>query len=240
MLHKTRGIVLHHIKYADTSLIVKIYTEAFGLQAYLVKGVRSKKGSFRSSFFQALTLLDLVVYKREKNDLQHLREAEVSEPFHSISTDVRKSTMALFLAEVIMKSMREGETNSDMFSFIASSLSFFNMQDEGIENFHIFLLLKLSRYLGFNPQGETEGNSFFDMREGKYYSHKPTHPDYLSPEISRTLHSLDQCGIGQLGKLRLTADMRSNLLDAVLIYYQIHLSGLGTIKSVEVLKTVFH
>ncbi len=147
MLHKTRGIVLHHIKYADTSLIVKIYTEVFGLQAYLVKGVRSKKGSFRSSFFQALTLLDLVVYKREKNDLQHLREAEVSEPFHSISTDVRKSTMALFLAEVIMKSVREGETNSDMFSFIASSLSFFNMQDEGIENFHIFLLLKLSRYL---------------------------------------------------------------------------------------------
>jgi DNA repair protein RecO (recombination protein O) len=139
-----------------------------------------------------------------------------------------------------MKSMREGETNSDMFSFIASSLSFFNMQDEGIEYFHIFLLLKLSRYLGFNPQGETGDNSFFDLREGKYYSHKPSHPDYLSPDISSALKSIDQCGIGELGKLQMNADLRSNLLDAVLIYYQIHLSGLGTIKSVEVLKTVFH
>jgi len=240
MLHKTRGIVLHHIKYSDTSLIVKIYTEAFGLQAYLVKGARSKKGNFRSSFFQALTLLDMVVYKREKHDLQHLREAEVSESFHSISTDVRKSTMALFLAEVILKSVREGESNSDMFSFIASSLSFFNMQDEGIENFHIFLLLKLSRYLGFNPQGETAGKAFFDLREGKYYSQQPSHPDYLSPDTSKNLHSIDQCGIGELGKLKFKAEIRSNLLDAVLIYYQIHLDGLGIIKSVEVLKTVFH
>lgn len=240
MLHKTRGIVLHHIKYAENSLIVKIYTESFGLQAYMVKGARTKKGAFRSSFFQAMTLLDLVVYKREKNSLQHIREVEVSESFHGISSDIRKSTVALFLAEIILKSVREGEDNKEMFSFIASSLSFFNIQEDGVENFHIFLLLKISRYLGFNPQGKAEADAFFDLREGKYSIFQPTHPDYLDPITSQRLYTVTESSIGDLGKLSFNSEMRNKLLNAVLIYYQIHLSGLGSIKSIDVLKEIFH
>ncbi len=240
MLHKTRGIVLHQLKYSDSSLIVKIYTESLGLQTYLVKGARSKRSAFRSSLFQPMTLLDLVVYHREKNELQRIREAEIAEPFHSISSELRKSTIALFLSEILMKSVNAGEANNEMFAFISSSLRFLDMQEEGIENFHLFFLTKLTLYLGFYPRGNpgAEGE-YFDLREGKFSMTPPLHPDHLERDLGMKLYMLSNIKAGELAALNLDKSLRNELLNTILLYYQIHLSGLGTIKSVEILKEVF-
>lgn len=241
MIHKTRGIVLHQLKYSDTSLIVKIYTESLGLQTYLVRGARSKRSSFRSSLFQPMTLLELVVYHREKNELQNIREAEIAEPFHSISSELRKSTIALFLSEILMKALNAGESNDEMFAFISSSLRFLDVQEEGIENFHLFFLAKLSRYLGFYPRGnpDREGE-YFDLREGKFSLTPPHHPDQLDRDIGMKLYMLSGLQASDLSSLNIDKELRNELLSALLLYYQIHLSGLGNIKSVEILKEVFN
>ena len=240
MLHKTRGIVLHHIRYSESSLIVKIYTEAFGLQAYLVRGARSKRSSMRSSMFQPMTSLELVVYHRPQKDLQHIREASVAEPFHSISSDLRKSTIAIFLAEILLKTAKEGEANEDLFEFLVSSLLFFDMQEEGVENFHLYFLVRLSRYLGFSPQADPDTTrAYFDLREGKFTSTLPSHPDHLDGQISSCLSTLTKTSAGELSELTINKTIRNELMSAILMYYQIHLSGLGTIKSLEVLKEVF-
>lgn len=231
---------MHHIKYSESSLIAKIYTEAFGLQAYLVKGARSKRSSMRSSMFQPMTSLELVVYHRPQKDLQHIREASVAEPFHSISSDLRKSTVAIFLAEIFLKTAKEGEANEDLFEFLNSSLLFFDMQKEGVENFHLYFLVRLSRYLGFSPQADPKTtNTYFDLREGKFASTLPPHPDHLDGQISSGLYTLTKTAAGDLGRLTLNKNIRNELMNAILLYYQIHLSGLGKIKSLEVLREVF-
>ncbi len=241
MIQKTRGIVLHQLKYSDTSLIVKIYTELLGLQSYLVKGARSKRAAIRSSYFQPLTMLDLVVYYREKNNLQHIREAEITEPLYSISSDLRKSTMVLFLSEILVKAIPEGEANKEMFAFISSSLRFLDMQERGVEYFHLFFLMKLSLYLGFYPAGMPGSNrSYFDLREGKYAGAVPSHPDYLDKDLSANLYLLSRSQVGDLENLTLEKQQRNELLNAILLYYQIHLSGLGAIKSTEILTEVFY
>lgn len=241
MIQKTRGIVLHQIKYSESSLIVKIYTEQYGLQSYLVKGARSKRSAYRSSYFQPMTLLDLVVYHREKNELQHLREVEISEPFHSISSDLRKSTIALFLSEILLKAVNEGEANEEMFSFISSSLSFFDMQKNGVEFFHLFFLAKLCLYLGFYPRGNPskEGN-YFDLREGRFLSSIPPHPDYLERDLGIKLYLFASIQAGELESLNIDIEIRRELLNALMLYYQIHLSGLGNIRSASILQEVFN
>lgn len=240
MLHKTRGIVLHHIRYSESSLIVRILTEAFGLQSYLVKGARSKRSVMRSSLFQPLTLLDMVVYHRERKELQHIREAEVAEAFHSFSDDVRKSTIAMFVAELLLRSVKEAEAHKDMFAFLASSLHHFDLQDDGVENFHLYLLVKLCRYLGFSPQGSpAEGMVHFDLREGKFTPLKPLHPDYLNEGNSRNLYRLLRAEAGNSSDIRLNSTERESLLTGILTYYQIHQPGMGRIRSLEVLKEVF-
>ena len=241
MIHKTRGIVLHQLKYSDTSLIVKIYTELLGLQTYIVKGARSKRSAFKSSYFQPMTMLDMVVYHREKNELQHLKEAEISEPFHSISSDLRKSTISLFLSEILMKALNEGEVNQELFSFMSSSLQFLDMQEEGIEYFHLFFLSRLSLHLGFYPRGNpSKAGEYFDLREGKFSPTPPPHPDHLERDMGMKLYMLSTLKAGEITSLNMDKSARSDLLHAILLYYQIHLSGLGTIRSAEILQEVFH
>lgn len=240
MLHKTRGIVLHSIKYSESSIIVKVYTEAFGLQSYLVKGARSKKAALRSSMFQPLTLLDMVVYHRGSSELQHIREASVSEAFHAISSDLRKSAVAIFLAEVLFRSLKEAEASEELFDFLAHSLSFFDMQEAGAEYFHLYFLVRLSRFLGFQPQGMPSGErAHFDLREGRFVAVQAPHPDQVSDAPSRAMWEIMNVSAGDLQSLSLPRKTRDELLDALLIYYQIHLSGLGSIKSLEILREVF-
>ena len=241
MIHKTRGIVLHQLKYSESSLIVKIYTEKLGLQSYLVKGARSKRSAYRSSYFQPMTLLDLVVNHREKNELQHLRDVEISEPFHSVSSDLRKSTIALFLSEVLMKTLQEGEVNEEMFSFISSSLNFLDMQENGIEYFHLFFLARLSLYLGFYPRRKpADEDLYFDLREGRFISFAPSHPDYLERSLGMKLYMLTSIQAGEMESLNMNKETRLELLNSIMLYYQIHLSGLGSIKSAGILQEVFH
>ncbi len=194
----------------------------------------------RSSMFQPMTLLDMVVYHRPNSNIQHIREAGIAEPFHEISSDIRKSTIAIFLAEILIKSLREGEANEELFEFLSSSLRFFDMQSEGVENFHLFFLVKLSRYLGFHPQGEPQNMmAYFDLREGKFVMGQAPHTDQIEGNLGRELYMLTISSAGELHKLSMSKSMRNELLNALLLYYQIHQSGLGTIKSFEVLREVF-
>lgn len=194
----------------------------------------------RSSIFQPMTLLDLVVYHQSKSDLQHIREASIAEPFHEISSDLRKSTIAIFLAEILIKALREGESNEELFEFLSSSLHFFDMQSEGVENFHLYFLVKLSRYLGFSPQGEPKNMmACFDLREGKFIHGQAPHTDQIEGDLGRGLYMLTISSAGELNKLSMSKSLRNELLNALLLYYQIHQSGLGTIKSFEVLREVF-
>lgn len=232
---------MHQLKYSETSLIVKIYTELFGLQTYLVKGARSKRSAFRASHFQPLTLLELVVYHRENNELQHIREAEISAPFHSISSDLRKSTIALFLSEILMKAVHEGEAHDEMFNFISSSLRFLDVQESGVEYFHLFFLAKLSLHLGFYPRGNPgRDGDYFDLREGKFTRTIPPHADYLDHDLGMKLYMLSSSQAGVLATLTFDKRFREELLNAILLYYQIHLSGMGSVKSTEILREVFH
>lgn len=240
MLHKTKGIVLHHIGYSETSIIARIYTELFGLQSYLVKGVRSRKSGMRSSYFQPLTMLDMVVYHREKRELQHIREAEVAEPFSSIASDIRKSTLALFLSEVLYKSIQAGEANTELFHFMENSFRYLEQQDSGVEYFHLHFLLKLSLHLGFYPNGMQDGEArYFDLREGRFSPVIPSHPDYLDESLSHDFSRVSNCHAGDLPGLAMSRSRRQELLNALIIYYQIHLNGLGTIRSAEILREVF-
>ena len=81
--------------------------------------------------------------------------------------------------------------------------------------------------------------AYFDLREGKYANTVPSHPDYLDKNLSVNLYLLSSSQVGDLENLSLEKQQRNELLNAILLYYQIHLSGLGAIKSVEILKEVF-
>ena len=158
MLHKTRGIVLNHIKYGESSIIVHIYTEEFGVQSYIENGVRKQKAKNKIALFQPLTLLDLVVYKKANSSINRISEIKCRQPFQSIPYQITKSTIGIFIAEILSNLLRgEEEPNSGMFEFLQESLLFFDRKStDYLHSFSVQFLNDLSVYLGFSAANADE------------------------------------------------------------------------------------
>lgn len=239
MLHQTRGIVFHTIPYSDSRLIARIYTEQFGLRSYIVSSSRSKTGKVRSRLLQPLTHLDLVVQQREKNTLHTIKELSCHAPYHHLHEDIVKTTIGLFVAEVLHKAVREEEADQALYDFISSSLQVLDLTTDGAANFHLAFLMQLTRYLGFYPQHNEYGeNSVFDLRDGVFRKSIPNHPLFADVQESRQIEMLRELSFNNLHELKLNAEQRRLLLVNLLRYYELHLSNMQDIRSHQVLSVV--
>ncbi len=239
MLEKTRGIFLHAVKYSETSLIATIYTETYGRQSFIVNGVRSKKSNIKASAFQPLYLLELEIYYQKGREIQRLKNARIVDPYSTIPFDIRKSSMVFFLAEILFKCLREEETNSELFNFISHALTFLDLSDSGVNNFHIWFLFKLTLFLGIYPNNENASiSSFFDLQKAQFVSHEPIHNQFADKQATILFAKLFEQDSFSLENLNYTANERKIVLEKLLEFYKIHFDNLGEIKSLSVLREV--
>lgn len=240
MICKTRGIVLHHFKYTDNSVIASIYTDQFGRQSYLVNGIRNKSSKVRISMLQPLSLLEMDVYHNPKRELQHIKEARLEADLHNIQSDIVKSSIALFLAEVLYKTLHEHEADHDLFGFLWHSIKMLEIETEGLANFHLMFLIRYSKHLGFFPGNNySAGSPFFDMRNGLFSPAIPDNIHYFNADESRILNNLLNLQFGNLQAVKMNHLTRTNLLSKILEYFMIHLGKASDFKSLEVLMKVF-
>lgn len=217
MLHKTKGVVFRFTKFRETSIIVTVFTELFGLQSYMVNSVRSAKG--KMALFQPLTLLDMVVYHRENANINRIKEVKCLHPYETLHRDIRKSAIALFLNEVLNKTVKEESHSAEMFQFISQSLMQLDLMPDRFENFHLVFLIHLSRLLGF----------------GIY------HEDDLATEFpgdDESVNLLNQILSDNWQKTPVSVHQRRSLLNGLLRFYKKHMETMGELKSIPVLKEV--
>jgi len=240
MIESTKAIVLHQIKYSDTGIIVQLYTRKFGRQSCMIRGMRNKKTGKHNVFFQPMTILELVLYHKESRGMQMMKDFSVSYSPSDIYSNVRKSSVAIFLGEVLTSVLREESANEALFDFIADSVVYFDSFRKGYANFHLAFLAGLSSYLGFEPRPKTgrEG-TYFDMLNGNFIPQPPDHGYYANAEISAILSTFFSTSYGKINSIILTGSIRNEVLETLVKYYSLHLPGLKKIKSLEVLKEVF-
>lgn len=239
MIAKTKGIVFHQLKYSETSLIVKIYTREFGLQSYLIKGARSKKSKIGPALLQHLSLLEMVVSHKEKGSLQYIREIRSAHQYSSLPFDIVKSSITLFINEMLMKSIREEEANPALFDYIFQSMQWLDLATSGFVNFHLVFALQLTRYLGFYPHGIYSARTpYFDLEEGCFENKRPLHPNYIQAQDTEKFSLLMEYSFENTKALKLNHDNRNKFLDQLIHYYQLHLPNFGELKSLDVLRTV--
>jgi DNA repair protein RecO (recombination protein O) len=240
MLEKTRGIVLNQIKYTDSGIVARLYTRRFGRQAFLIKGMRNKKAGKHSILFQPMFILDLELNYKAVREMQVLKEFSVSFAPYSIYSNIVKSSIAIFLAEVLASVIKEEGPNEEMFDYIEESIRYFDGCIEGYTNFHISFLAGLSSYLGFEPGSKKdESEAFFDMANGLFVPIPPVHGNYANKEVSAVLAAFFEASFDTASRIPLTGTLRNELLETLVKYYSLHLPGLKKINSLEILKEVF-
>ncbi len=220
MIFKTRGIVFRFTRYSETSIIVNIFTESFGLQSYIVNGVRSKGAKNKIAFYQPLNLLEMEVYHRENANIERIREVRCFYPYRTLSSDIRKSTIALFLNELLNKCVKHESHTEEMFAFLAQSLIAIDQLGESSGVAHLVFMIRLSRYLGFGPQfvNEIVGGRPADSKTENFLD-TLIHADIDTPIPS-------------------TSQQRRLALDLLIRFYGDHIENLGEFKSVAVLRDV--
>ncbi len=239
MLHKTRGIVLKTTLYSESSVVVKIFTEKFGMQSYLINGVKKPKAKISMNILQPLHLLDMVVYHKTNTQIQRVSEARPSPVFRTIPYHVIKNTIVQFLNEVLYKSVHQQNTDEQLFDFIYSAISWFDETDEPNVNFHLAFLLKLSRFLGFAPHFELRTDQvYFDLQEGAFTSLPPIHPYFIDKNDANLLKQLFYCPFEKLNEIEIINSKRRFLLDKILVYYTLHTASFGQIRSHQILEDV--
>jgi DNA repair protein RecO (recombination protein O) len=241
MIHKTKGIVLRSVKYGETSLIVTVFTELFGLQSYIVNGVRtvSKKGSSKAVFFQPSALLDLVVYHNEYKNLQRIKEYKWAYLYQHIFSDVRKNSVGLFMIELLTKSLKQPEANAELFYFMEDALmNLDSANDTVMANFPLFFGLHLAVFFGFRISDEySEENNYLDLEEGLFTSVRPQHLNYLDDkgaEVSSFI--LKAQHPNELEDLKLNQEFRRFLLGSYESYYRLHIPEFGSMRTLPVLR----
>jgi DNA repair protein RecO (recombination protein O) len=239
MLHKTRAIVFKTTDYGESSAIVQLFTEKFGLQSYIINGVKKPKAKITRNMLQPLHLLDAVVYHKANTSIQRISELKNSPTLLSIPYDVVKSCIAIFLNEVLYKAVKQQGEDENLFGFIFSSIEWLDHQSEGLTNFHLLFLVQLTRYLGFYPDTTFAANAdYFDMKNGVFSRYKPDSVSYLSPPHTQFFHQLIGCSFEECPKLKIGNEERRYLLGKLLEYYAMHIESFGIIRSLGVLEDV--
>lgn len=235
MLQKTQGIVFRTIKFSETSVVSKIYTEKFGLQSYIINGVRSAKSKTRASLLQSLSLLDMEVYYREHRNLNRIKEIQPAIVFKSIPFHLLKGAVGLFMIDVLVKTIHEEEANAPLFHFLFERIKSLDAMEQVPPAILPDFLIELSVHLGFRPDGAYSARTpFFNLREGTFIAGIEGHPDTLDANLSQQLSNFVSGDNNTLN-----TSTRRLLLEAMLQYYRLHVPNFSWPKSLKVLEEVF-
>lgn len=240
MLISTKAIVLSKLKYRDSDLIVKCYTKDFGLKSYLLRSIlKSKKGKIKVAYFQELSILNIEADHRDGRSLQYIKELKLAYHYHSVHSNVVKGTIAMFISEILSNILKEEEENNELFQFLETSLIWFDQSDSDvIASFHLMFLMELSKYLGFYPNTHNFESQFFNLETGRFQDSNLG--DYcISGEKLIFLKELLGIKFDANKRLNISNSQKRELLDMILIYFNLHLDGFKKPKSIEVLNQVF-
>jgi DNA repair protein RecO (recombination protein O) len=240
MLSKTRGIVLHSIPYSDAGFVVHLYTEAYGRASCLLSRSKGKSNPLPRALFMPLSVLEIELMRRPGHDLHRLREAKPCYPLHHLMADPVKNALALFLAEVLFRVVRETEPDARLFDFLYRSIHFLENAGEGVGNFHLVFLLHLLGCLGIFPNVEAyhEG-AYFDMLNGVFTPRPPLHKHFLDSSESLVFARLFRISYENMSLYAFSRRERVDILHKIIAYYRLHLPEVADIKSLPILQTLF-
>jgi len=240
MLKKTRGIVLHTTKYGDSSLVVHCYTAQSGRQTFMVKGVRKSRKQNRSNLFQPLFILDFEVYHKDSREIQLVKEVTRAFPLNSLPFDITKSTQAIFMAEVLYRAVREEEPNPVLAEFLIHTILYLDAMEEASADFHILFLFQLSRHLGFYPQNNFGGDRlYFNLASGRFKANFEDPEHDLTEGVSELWNRYMRSDIQSVKLEGFNGSQRKLTLDNLVRFYKFHVTGMGDIRSLEILHASF-
>lgn len=241
MFEKCRAFVLRVHKIDDEKRIVEMYTSTRGFISFKTKIQQGKRARLKAPFFLPMNMLEVHYDYRERFSVQNLGEISLLSSMQSSAFNPFKSSMVLFLSEILVYILRKEPQNGPLFAFLEHSFRWLDAAEQDYMNFHLLFLTQLTHFLGVPPALDSfHAGFFFDMNESVFVSLPPVHGNAMEPEMAALMATLCRASYDDLHLLSLTAADRGNFLHQMVRYYQMHIPGFPELKSLAVLEELFH
>lgn len=241
MIHSTKGIVLRTVKYGETSVIASIFTELFGVQSYIVNGVRTQSKNPKAQFFQPSSLLEMQVYHSDLKNLQRIKEMKWLQLYKNILSDVPKNGVALYMVELLYKCLKQPEANADLFNFCEDSFLELDIcKNEIAANFPVFFSMQLAHFFGFGLMDNYSiQNNIFNIQEGNFTNKDRAQDTIVNADVSKHISELLKARLpSELAEIKLNKNIRRVILSVMERYYAYHIPEFGKMKTLPVLQEI--
>jgi DNA repair protein RecO (recombination protein O) len=238
MLVNSRGIVLSTLRFSDSSVIARIYTEQAGQKSFLIRVGKGRAAFGKMAMLQPLSLVELAFSLDDRHGLRTPSVLERSEMLQNIPFDTVKSTIAIFMAEVLGRSLHEETPDAPLFEFLHHTILLLDNEAQSCSNFHLKFLIEFTRFMGCHPEVLEDELPFFDLHEGTFCTVLPIHPNYIDGLVKDAFVALLSTPLSHHAAIQLSNHNRRLLLQALLDYYRFHIAGMREIRSHVVLEEV--
>lgn len=233
--YKARGIVLHAMKYGDRKLIVRIFTAAYGRRSYVAK-LSARNGS--RGFYQPLSILDFDAWAGH-SEMHNIEQPQLGVMLRHIPFDIVKSSIALFLSELLYRLIQEDEPDAGLYRFVEEAIAELDDMEEGVANFHLWFLVRMTEYMGYAPRDTYAPGYSLDYRNGLYTAEQPAHTLSMPPAEAALFHTLNDCRPDSLATIGLRREQRVALLERLIDLYGYHTDAIYGVNSLRVLSEIF-
>ena len=238
-MSNSRALVIKSIKHGETSSLVSCYLEEIGYKSFLVKGLYgSKKSRFSKAHFFPLNVINILYSLKEIKNLGFIKEVKSEVLFKTIHSDVQKSSILVFLSEILNSVFKEElDVNQDLFNFLLNSLIWYDNVKE-CNNYHIKFLIELSKYIGFYPNIINENDLYFCLESGSTSNTKPLGGNICGDDL-KLFKNLLGMKFEDLNSMSINRESRTRILNKIIDYYSLHLQMFKIPKSINVFAEVF-
>lgn len=233
-------IALRTIKYNDKHSILSVYSLEMGRLSFLISAGNGREANRRRALFMPLSIFECVASIKPGRELHTMRDPRVLVPLHGLHSHPIKGAVSMFIAEVLNTVLRESQSDSATFAFLADAITRFDVEADGIANYHLCFLYRLGRFIGIEPDiSSYQKGAVFDMQEGRFRMTPPLHHKYLNADDAAVLAMLSRITFDNMRFYKFNRNQRNDLLDKILEYYTIHYSSLSQTQSLDVLRCLF-
>lgn len=230
-----QGVVLHSLKYSENQLVIHILTRLGGRRSFITKV--SGRGNGRN-LFQPLYLIDFIPVK-SRGEIGKLSQVTASIPLYNIPYDIAKSSITLFIAEILYRLIKEENADERLFDFVQSSVIALDLAEGSVANFHLHFMVRLSHYLGFAPQGRYVNGNWFDIKSGAYETIEPKHDLKLDQFYTNLLNRLWNCSVSDIASIELNRGQRTDFLEQMVTLYGYHTESVYSVNSISIFREIF-
>lgn len=241
MNDRNKSLILSSIKYNDSANIVTAYSLVGGRNSYVFYRGKGNRQAVKHVFVQPFSLVEIVVSQKKTGTLPRIKEILPVLPMDGLLFNPLKTSIAVFLAEMLSRVLHDTEHDPELFSFLENSVRVLNFIEKGVANFHLAFLIQLTRFLGYYPNMEyaVDVPCYFDVENGLFVSMPPMHPYFLSQEESRFFVQLMRMNYQNMHFFTFSRHERRTVLQQIIRYYQLHLPDFKEPRSLSVLQDLF-